>query len=112
MYRVDESLMCLLYVVVSLQEISFLLLLLLSLFPDLVVGAFESKVAIVIRYILPDVLGQHVFVLSCKFLTCKHKNMHVSMSFPYMHMYSGTSIRVRSLVQNQASSLVRSWLVT
>ena len=26
MYRVDESLMCLLYVVVSLQEISFLLL--------------------------------------------------------------------------------------
>ena len=58
------------------------------------VGAFESKVAIVIRYILPDVLGQHVFVLSCKFLTCKHKNMHVSMSFPYMYMYSGTSIRV------------------
>ena len=25
--------------------------------------------------------NMHVFVLSCKFLTSKHKNMHVSMYF-------------------------------
>ena len=26
----------------------------------------------------------HVFALSCKFLTCKHKNMHVSMYFLHL----------------------------
>ena len=26
----------------------------------------------------------HVFVLSCEFLTCKHKNMRVSMYFLYL----------------------------
>ena len=25
--------------------------------------------------------NMHVFVLTCKFFTCKHKNIHVSMSF-------------------------------
>ena len=28
----------------------------------------------------------HVFVLSCKFLTCKHKNMHVSMYFLHLEL--------------------------
>ena len=28
----------------------------------------------------------HVFVLSCKFLTCKHKNMRVSMYFLHLEL--------------------------
>ena len=28
----------------------------------------------------------HVFVLSCKFLTCKHKNMRVSMCFLHLEL--------------------------
>ena len=28
----------------------------------------------------------HVFVLSCKFLTSKHKNMHVSMYFLHLEL--------------------------
>ena len=28
----------------------------------------------------------HVFVLSCKFLTCKHKDMHVSMYFLHLEL--------------------------
>ena len=28
----------------------------------------------------------HVFVLSCKFLMCKHKNMHVSMYFLHLEL--------------------------
>ena len=28
--------------------------------------------------------NMHIFVLSCKFLTCKHKNMHVSMYFLHL----------------------------
>ena len=30
--------------------------------------------------------NMHVFVLSCKFLTCKHKNMHVSMYFLHLEL--------------------------
>ena len=28
--------------------------------------------------------NMHVFVLLCKFVTCKHKNMHVSMYFLHL----------------------------
>ena len=28
----------------------------------------------------------HVFVLSCQFVTCKHKNMHVSMYFLHLEL--------------------------
>ena len=28
--------------------------------------------------------NMHVFVLSCQFVTCKHKNMHVSMYFLHL----------------------------
>ena len=30
--------------------------------------------------------NMHVFVFSCKFLTCKHKNMRVSMYFLYLEL--------------------------
>ena len=30
--------------------------------------------------------NMHVFVLSCKFLTCKHKNMRVSMYFLHLEL--------------------------
>ena len=30
--------------------------------------------------------NMHVFVLSCKFLTWKHKNMHVSMYFLHLEL--------------------------
>ena len=28
----------------------------------------------------------HVFVLSCQFVTCKHKNIHVSMYFLHLEL--------------------------
>ena len=30
--------------------------------------------------------NMHVFVLSCQFVTCKHKNMHVSMYFLHLEL--------------------------
>ena len=36
---------------------------------------------------MEKILGNtHVFVLSCKFLTCKHKNMRVSMYFLHLKL--------------------------
>ena len=40
---------------------------------------------VVLHYPLEKIHGNtHVFVLSCQFLTSKHKNMHVSMYFLYL----------------------------
>ena len=51
----------------------------------------------------------HVYVLSCTFLTCNHKNMHVSMFFlhlcsplpPLHHAFNFTVYRV-SIVQSRS----------
>ena len=46
--------------------------------------------------------NMHVLVLSCKFVTCKYKNMHVSMYFlhlvlaftPHYNVYCRTTSRI------------------
>ena len=52
--------------------------------------------------------NMHVFVLSCKFLTCKHKNMRVSyMYIQYRSSFQSSTLIGRAVTRSQTSLGVR-----